>query len=117
MAVGVDVIKTTGRLIFTLQRDDETTTRAIDVPFPKTNAENLQTAVNEANARFTNSNLSQNLVIQPATWRDNNDAEAQWTTTGVSYEIVTTTTTPITPETPVTVGSAQEHQQEEYQGQ
>jgi len=110
MAVGVDVIKTTGRLIFTLQRGDEETTRTIDIPFPKTDAENLQTAVNEANTRFTTSNLAQNLIVQPATWRDNNDTEAQWTTTGVSYEIVTTTTTPITPETPETLGSAQEYQ-------
>lgn len=110
MAVGVDVIKTTGRLIFSLQRGDEATTRTIDVPYPKTDAESLQTAVNEANARFTTSTNAQNLIIQPAIWRDSNDTEAQWTTTGVSYEIVTTTTTPVTPDEPVTLGSAQEYQ-------
>lgn len=115
MAIGTDVIKTTGRLIFTLQRGEEETTRSIDVPFPKTDAENLQTAVNEANTRFTSSTQAQNLVIQPATWRDTNSQEEQWTTVGVSYEIVTTTTTPVTPETPATLGSAQEYQDNQEQ--
>lgn len=112
MAVGVDVIKTTGRLIFSLRRGDEEATRAIDIPYPKTDAENLQTAVNEVNERFTTSTSGQNLIIQPATWRDSNTQEEQWTTVGVSYEIVTTTTTPVTPDEPETLGSAQEYNQQ-----
>lgn len=100
MAAGVTVIKTTGRLIFELERGDEKTTRSLDVPYPKTDLESteLQEAVNNMNKQFTSAENSMNIFIQPANWRDANIAEEQWTTTRVSYEIVVTTTTPIEPD-------------------
>lgn len=100
MAVGISVTKVVGRLIFDLRRDEDETTRSIDIPFPKTevSSEELQTAVNTANTTFTDSSNAMNTFIQPANWRDTNTAEEQWTTTGVRYEIVSTTTTPIEPE-------------------
>ena len=119
MAVGVTEVKTVGRLIFDLQRGDETTSRSIDIPYPKTDdTAELQTLVNTANAEYvTAATAYMNVFVQPASWRDTNTAEEQWTTTGVRYEIVETTTTPITPETPVTLGSAQEYQQENHEQQ
>lgn len=100
MAVGISVTKVVGRLIFDLRRDEDEITRSIDIPFPKTevSSEELQTAVNTANTTFTDSSNAMNTFIQPANWRDTNTAEEQWTTTGVRYEIVSTTTTPIEPE-------------------
>lgn len=121
MAIGVSEVKTVGRLIFDLQRGDVTTSRSIDIPYPKTDADDmaeLQTLVNAANADYATATTAyMNVFVQPANWRDTNTAEEQWTTTGVRYEIVTTTTTPITPETPVTLGSAQEYQQENHEQQ
>lgn len=112
MAVGADTIKFAGRLIFDLQRGNETTSRTIEVPFANTDGQEMQQYVNAANTNFTNSANSMNVCIQPANWRDTNITEQQWTTTGVRYEIVTTTTTPITPdETPDTLGSAQQNQE------
>lgn len=124
MAIGITEVKTTGRLIFDLQRGTgeaaETTSRSIDIAYPITDeqSETLQASVDWANSTFTDSSNQMNIFIQPANWRDMNIAEEQWTTTGVRYEIVTTTTTPITPETPVTLGSAQEYheQGQEQQG-
>lgn len=98
MAVGVTEIKTVGRLIFDLERGEEKTTRTLDIPYPKTEDENLQTYVNETNAVFSSNTNLMNTFIQPANWRDTNVIENQWMTTRVSYEIVTTSTTPITPE-------------------
>lgn len=117
MAIGTTEVKVTGRLIFALRRGDEETSRSIDIPFPinDPDAEGLQDKINSANTLFTGAAM--NTFVQPTTWRDNNLAEAQWTTTGVYYEITELSTTPITPETPVTLGSALEHhEQDEQQG-
>ncbi len=100
MAIGVDEIRTVGRLIFNLRRGDEETTRTIDIAYPITDPEDpqtLQNAVNAANTTYTSGTMA--LFIQPANWRDSNATEEQWTTTGVHYEIVTTVTRPITPDT------------------
>lgn len=101
MAVGVDTIVTTGRLVFDLVRGADTTTRAIDIPFPliDSTSQDLQNLVNQANTTYTNTEYSMNKFVQPAGWRDTNVSEEQWTTTGVHYEIVTVTTTPVTPDT------------------
>lgn len=98
MAVGVDVIKTTGRLVFELSRDGEKTTRNIEVPYPISDTNSLQAAVNQANATFTNEQSQMQYAIQPANWRDSNIAEEQWTTERVYYEYVQTLTRPIEPD-------------------
>ena len=98
MAVGVSTTKINGRLIFDLVRDGETTSRAIEIPYSKQENEFLQTAVNQADSIFASSTGNMNLFIQPANWRDSNDVEEQWTTTGVRYELISTTTTPIEPD-------------------
>lgn len=124
MAVGVITFKTVGRLIFDLQRGEEETSRSIEIPYPLTDgtSSDLQNAVNTANGIYASSVNGMNLLVQPANWRDTNLTEEQWTTTGVHYEIVETTTTPVMP-APVTLGSAQEsevqqeHQQEHQQEQ
>lgn len=98
MAIGVDVIKNTGRLIFDLQRGDETTTRTIDIPYPKaTDAEGIQDLVNSTKSTYTNE--GNRTFIQPSNWRDANLSEEQWTTVGVRYEYVTTVTNEVTPDT------------------
>lgn len=97
MAVGTDTIKTIGRLVFTLERDGETTTRNIEIPYAVTDQEAAQTAVNSVNSSFVQ-NPAGRFTVQPANWRDDNVAESKWTTTAIRYEIVTTATTPITPE-------------------
>ena len=96
--IGTDIIKTTGKVVFSLQRGDETTTRTVDVPYPKTDAESVESIVSALNTTFTSSTQGQNLLIQPANWRDDNVEEKAWTTTGLVYEITTTTTTPVSPE-------------------
>ena len=103
MATGVTTVKTTGRVVFELVRNGETTTRQIEIPYAKNDAEAVQSYVNTLNSTFTNAetsggNASMNLAIQPANWRDTNVVEEQWTTTGVHYEIVTTSITPVNPE-------------------
>ena len=98
MAVKVTTIKTVGRLVFNLTRDGETTTRQIEIPYAEDDSQAVQEFVNQTNATFTNTENNMNYAIQPANWRDNNDVEAQWTTTGVRYEIVTTSTTPVEPD-------------------
>lgn len=113
MAVGVDIIKTTGRLIFDLERGDETTTRAIDIPHPVVDAEAVQTAVNSAESVLTSSTNFANLFIQPANWRDNDRQEMQWRTTHVHYEIVTTSITPVEPDEVLSATMANEEQQQE----
>ena len=101
MAVGVDTIVTTGRLVFDLVRGADTTTRVIDVPFPliDSTSQDLQNLVNQTNATYTSTTSSMNKFVQPAGWRDQNVSEEQWETTGVRYEIVTVTTTPVTADT------------------
>lgn len=113
MAVGVDVIRTTGRLIFDLQRGEDTTTRSIEIPYPNTDTsgDTLQNLVNTANTTFTNADNSMNKFIQPSNWRDTNVSEAQWITLGVRYEIVTTSTTPITPDEPETLAASSHEEQ------
>lgn len=95
MAVGVDVIKTTGRLVFELARDDERTTRSVEIPYPIDDVDSLQAAVNAANSLYTDSTKQMNIFIQPSTWRDTNASEESWATTEVYYEKVTTTTSRI----------------------
>ena len=102
MAVGITTTKTTGKLIFELERDEEKTTRSIDVPFPKTDtsSETLQSAIDSINTAFTTaSSVAANYIVQPANWRDTNTTEEQWTTTRVYYEITTTSSTPVEPTT------------------
>lgn len=105
MAVMTSITRETGRLIFNLQRDEETTTRAIDIPFPIVDTtqegilEQLQTAINNVNASMTAADNEMNHFMQPANWRDDDQNEPTWVTTSVHYEIVKTTTTPITAET------------------
>jgi len=101
MSVGVDVIKTTGRLVFELERGGDNTTRTIEIPGPLTDTtgDTVQNAVNTINTNFTNSENQMNTFIQPANWRDTNASELQWTTKRVYYEIVTTTTRPVEPDT------------------
>lgn len=98
MAVGADVIRTSGRLVFELTRGGETTTRTIDIAYPISNSEAVQEAVNTANATFTSSTNVMNTLMQPANWRDASVLEEQWTTTHVRYEIVQTITTPVEPD-------------------
>jgi len=100
MAIGISITKNTGRMVFELTRDGESTTRVIEVPYAKTDTTDpdLQTAVDTAASIYTSSANSMNLNIQPANWRDSNVAEEQWTTVGFRYEIVSTTITPIEPE-------------------
>ena len=101
MAVGVSTTKTVGRLIFDLVRGEETTTRTIEIPEAITDTttdDTVQNAVNAANAAFTNSENQMNVAIQPANWRDTATTEAQWTTTRVHYEVVTTMTIPVEPD-------------------
>lgn len=100
MAVGTTIIKTTGRLVFELERGEDKTTRSIEVPFPKTDTTGdagvaLQNAVDSINSALSVENFD--LFIQPANWRDTNVTEEQWKTTKISYEVVTTTSTPIEP--------------------
>lgn len=98
MSIGVDVTKVTGRLVFELSRDDERTTRSIEIPYPIENNASLQSAVDAANALYTNSSEQMNLFVQPSTWRDTNSSEESWATTGVYYEKVTTTTSRVEPD-------------------
>lgn len=98
MAVGVDIIRTTGRLVFELTRDGEQTTRAMDIAFPSDDADAIQAQVNAANATFTEASNSFNVFVQPANWRDTASSEAQWTTTRVYYESIQTITRPINPD-------------------
>lgn len=131
MAIGVDIIKTSGRLIFELERGEDTTTRTLDVAFPKTDTstDELQKLVNNANTIFTSPDSlpagdgypaipsrAMNVFVQPANWRDLNITEEQWVTKRVRYEIVTTSTTPIEPDTPVTLGSAQAQFEQHQEG-
>lgn len=115
MAIGTSTIKTSGRVVFSLQRTNDTeverTTRSIDIAYPITDTESLQSAVNTADSVFTDASNQMNVFIQPANWRDNNQTEEQWTTTGVYYEAITTTTTPVMPDEPDTLGAAQSDQQ------
>ena len=105
MAVGVDEIKTIGRWVFDLERGEDTTTRTIEIPYPitDTSTEEIQTKVNVLNNEYTSSQYNLNIFIQPANWRDANIAEEQWVTKRVRYEVVTTTISPVTPDTPETV--------------
>lgn len=110
-------IKTIGRLVFDLARGEETTTRSVEIPNPmtETSAATVQAAVNEANSIYTSDTNAMNILIQPSNWRDDNNTEQQWTTTGVHYEIVLTSITVVDPgTTPDTLGSAQENQPEEH---
>lgn len=113
MAVGIDVIKTTGRLVFELERDEEQTTRTLEIPNPLLTPEDVQAAINETNTRFTSATDQMNVFMQPANWRDTNVAELQWTTKKVHYEIVQTVTTPIEPDEVLSATMANEEQQQE----
>lgn len=115
MAVGVDEVRVTGRLVFDLARGSERTARVIEIPNAITDAEAVQTAVNKAESVYAGSAQQMNLFVQPLTWRDTNSSEAQWTTTGVHYEIVTTVITPVEPDEPVSLagGRSDEAQAEE----
>lgn len=97
--VDAAVRKITGRLVFDLERGEEKTARTIEVPYAKTDAtsQEIQSAVNAAYNTFVGSS-DYNVFIQPASWRDTNDTEEQWTTRNVSYEVVETITTRITRE-------------------
>lgn len=94
------VRRTIGRMVFELTRGEEKTTRTIDVPYAKTDTSQaeIQTAVNDVNYDFVvNAQNNFDTFIQPAAWRDTNDTEEQWTSTGFYYEVVETITTQITP--------------------
>lgn len=98
MAVGLTETKTVGRVIVHLERGEDTTTRTLDVAYPKTEdgeGVDLQALVDTINSTLTSTGMK--YFIQPANWRDTNVQEEQWTTTLAEYEIVTTSTTPITP--------------------
>lgn len=101
MAIEAAVRKTIGRMVFELTRDDEQTTRTIDIPYAKTDttSADIQAAVNNARNVFVTGRATNgyDTFIQPAAWRDTNETEEQWTTTGFYYEIVETITTQITP--------------------
>lgn len=92
------VRKFVGRLVFDLERGEEKTTRTIEIPYAKTDAtsQEIQDDVNNAYSIFVPSSGGLNTFIQPASWRDTNDTEEQWTTTNLSYEVVETITTRIT---------------------
>lgn len=98
MAVGVDVTRITGRLVFELQRGNDTTTRSIDIPYPISDVESLQAAVDAASAIYTSEANQMNIFVQPSTWRDTNSSEESWTTTGLYYEKITTTTSRVEPD-------------------
>lgn len=99
MAIEAAVRKTVGRVIFDLERGEERTTRTIDIAYAKTDttSADIQSSVNLFNTTFTSLSNGLNVFVQPASWRDTNDTEEQWTTTKVSYEIVETITQQITP--------------------
>lgn len=114
MAVGVDVIKTIGRLIFDLQRGAEETTRYIEISNPISNDDpNLQAAINRADSIFSSETDKMNLLMQPVNWRDTNVQEQQWVTKGVHYESIMTVTTPIEPDEVLSATMANEEQQQE----
>lgn len=115
MPIGVDTIKTVGRLVFDLERGTEKTSRQIDMANPIVDPENVQAAVNAANATYTNATNQMNTFIQPANWRDSNVTEQQWTTTGLRYEIVTTAITPVEPDEVVSAKMANEEEQHEQE--
>lgn len=118
MAIGVDIIKTSGRLVFDLRRGEDETTRTVDIPNPITDPENVQAAVNTAQAEFTTSTGRVNTFIQPANWRDADVSEEQWITTGLHYEIVTTMITPVEPdEAPTVAGGRSDEAQAEERSQ
>ncbi len=100
MAAGVTTTEYSGRVVFDLTRGNETTTRSIDVAYPMydmADQESIQAAVDTLNTKFTSSENSANIFIQPANWRDTNRTEETWTTTGVRYEMITTSITPFEP--------------------
>lgn len=94
--MAITTIDTYGRWKFSLQRDEETTTRAISIPFPTdiSAEETIQAKVTEVKNYFTSTSGNRNKIIQPANWRDSDLAEEEWTTVDVSYEVVSTSTTP-----------------------
>lgn len=121
MAVGATTIRTVGRLLFDLERTNveteelEKTTRSIEVPYPIP-AENAQSAVDSIHSAFT-TGANTKYLIQPATWRDDNELDEQWQTTRVSYEIVETRTTPVNPTEPESISASQasEPQSEQHE--
>lgn len=118
MAIGTDIIKTSGRLIFDLVRDGERTSRTLEFPNPVTDLEALQISVNRADSIYTSGEQGMNLLMQPANWRDTNVVEEQWTTVGVHYEVVQTAITPIEPdEAPTVAGGRSEEAQADERSQ
>lgn len=115
MPAGADTIEYSGRILFDLTRGNETTTRSIDVAYPihdMADQASIQSALDTLNTKFTSSENSANIFIQPANWRDTNRTEETWTTTGVRYEMITTTITPFDP-TPVESLSAANHDEQQ----
>lgn len=97
MAIGITTIKTVGRLVFDLQRDEETTTRTIDLPQPLMNQELAQQRLDQLKPNFVD-NVNGKLIIQPANWRDDDVSNSDpWTTMAMRYEIIETAVTPIIP--------------------
>lgn len=93
--MATSVIESYGRWTFELVKDDETTTRTINVPYPKdpVSAESaIENAVSLAKNLFASEVY--NTMIQPSNWRDDNDTEEQWTVAGLKYEVIQTITTP-----------------------
>lgn len=89
-----DVIKTEGRWVFTLSKSDsEPVERVIANPYPLgSSSEPSQSAIDNAKDYFTASTNRQNKIIQPSNWRDEDESEAEWTTTDVRYELIVTQT-------------------------
>lgn len=114
MAAGPTTVDYSGRVVFDLVRGNETTTRSIEVAYPMydmADQESIQAAVDALNAKYTSSENSANIFIQPANWRDTNRTEETWTTTGVHYEMITTSITPFDP-TPSTLSAANHDEQQ-----
>lgn len=90
----MDTIVTEGKWVFTLERDEEKTTRSITIVNPVTTEESVQTKVNTVNAKLADTTARYNKIIQPSNWRDDNAEENEWTATKAEYFIIRTQTTP-----------------------
>ena len=115
MSAGPTITEYSGRVVFDLTRGNETTTRSIDVAYPMydmADQESIQAAVDALNTKYTSAENSANIFIQPANWRDTNRTEETWTTTGVHYEMITTSITPFDP-TPAESLSAANHDEQQ----
>jgi len=98
----MDTITTSSELKFDFElvRGDETTTRRISISDPELSQEGEQAAIKFAKIFYGGASSPFSVIdptkfVQPAGWRDDNDAEEEWTTTNVNIYYVNQTVTKV----------------------